>query len=122
MPQGLIETYDNLEEFQKKLSKQLQLCLAKNEYLLRLVSAPQVEVTPKISLSSQQNEQYALSQESQTLLKAASKQDDGTILNISNIGVRVIQAGGESFGGERGREAAKWEAALEELLGFLIIL
>ena len=69
-----------------------------------------------------QNEQYALSQESQTLLKAASKQDDGTILNISNIGVRVIQAGGESFGGERGREAAKWEAALEELLGFLIIL
>lgn len=54
-------------------------------------------------------------------MKAASKQDDGTILNISNIGVRVIQAGGESFGSERGREAAKWEAALEELLGFGLI-
>ena len=61
MPQGLIETYDNLEEFQKKLSKQLQLCLAKNEYLLRLVSAPQVEVTPKIKISpsSQQNGLFA---------------------------------------------------------------
>lgn len=121
MPQGLIETYDNLEEFQKKLSKQLQLCLSKNEYLLSLVSAPQVEVTPNVSPSTQQNEQYSLSQESQTLLKAASKQGDGTILKIAYIGGRVIQAGGESFGGERGREAAKWEAALEELLDFGLV-
>ena len=48
-------------------------------------------------------------------LKAAASRDDGSILKISHIGGRVIQAGGESFGGERGRESAKWEAALNEL-------
>ncbi|PXF64347.1 hypothetical protein [Kangiella spongicola] len=121
MPQGLIETYDNLEEFQKKLSKQLQLCLSKNEYLRGLVSATKDEVTPNSDQSSQQNEQYRLSQEAKTLLRSASSRDDGTILKMAYIGGRVIQAGGESFGGERGREAAKWEAALDELLNLGLV-
>ncbi|EAR28495.1 hypothetical protein [Pseudoalteromonas tunicata] len=121
MPQGLIETYDNLEEFQKKLSKQLQLCLAKNEYLRGLVPVTKVEVIPTSEQIPTQNEQYSLSQEAKSLLKAASNRDDGTILKMALLSGRLIQAGGESFGGERGRETAKWDAALEELLSYGLV-
>ena len=37
--QGLIETYENISNFRQKFSKQLQLCLAKNEYLQGLVKS-----------------------------------------------------------------------------------
>lgn len=114
-PQGLIETYDNLEEFRKKLAKQLQLCLSKNEYLQNLLSAPELEIISENSAISDLHQQYTLSEEAKTILKAAASRDDGTILKISFIGGRKIQAGGESFGGERGRDAAKWEAALNQL-------
>ena len=32
------------------------------------------------------------------------------------MGGITIQAGGQSFGGSRGKETAKWESALEELI------
>jgi hypothetical protein len=32
------------------------------------------------------------------------------------MGKRMIQAGGQQFGGERGRESAKWENALNNLI------
>ncbi len=115
-PQGLIETYDNLEEFRMKLAKQLQLCLSKNEYIQGLFAAPDVEIVSNTSASRGAGQQYMLSDEAITILKAAAARDDGTILKLSYMGGRVIQAGGESFGGEHGREAAKWEAALNQLV------
>ena len=115
LPQGLIESYDNIEEFQKKLSKQLQLCLLKNEYLQGLISAPSIEFEPEASTSHTSKHQYTLTEEAKTILKAAASRDDGSILKIASMGGRVIQAGGESFGGDRGRESSKWEAALNEL-------
>lgn len=114
-PEGLIETYDNLEDFSKKLSKQLQLCLSKNDYLQNILSTPAVEIVPDSLGAKDAPQHYTLSEEAKTILKAAASRDDGTILKLSMLGGRVIQAGGESFGGERGREAAKWEAALNQL-------
>lgn len=114
-PQGLIETYENLEEFRAKLSKQLQLSFTKNEYLKALFAAPEVEVVTENTATPDNRQQYSLSEEAKTILKAAASKEDGTILKLSMLGGRIIQAGGESYGGGHGREAAKWEAALNEL-------
>ena len=38
------------------------------------------------------------------------------ILKMAVLGGKFIQAGGQKFGGGRGREAPKWESALEELI------
>ena len=109
---GLIETYDSIEAFRSKLSKQLPLCLAKNAYLQGIHSTPHVEVTlPQISASPHS---YALTKEARSLLKAAASKD-GSILKIATLGGRFIQAGGQTFGEGRGRESARWEAALDEL-------
>jgi hypothetical protein len=111
--QGLIETYDSVEEFRSKLSKQLPLCLAKNAYLQGILEIPHVEVAlPQMSAS---RHSYALTEEARSLLKAAALKDDGSILKISHLGGRFIQAGGQTFGEGRGRERARWEAALDEL-------
>ena len=115
MPQGLIESYDNIEEFQKKLAKQLQLCLSKNEYLQGLISAPNIAFEPDVSASHPLTHNYKLTEEAKIILKAAASRDDGSILKVAYMGGRVIQAGGKSFGGNFGRESAKWEAALNEL-------
>jgi hypothetical protein len=111
--QGLIETYDSVEEFRGKFSKQLPLCLAKNKYLQGVLNSPTFEiVTPQMSSSPRP---YPLSEEARSLLKAAASTDDGAILKIAHLGGRFIQAGGQSFGEGRGRESARWEAALNEL-------
>jgi len=111
--QGLIETYDSVEEFRAKLSKQLAVCLAKNEYLQGILKTPYVEIAPPEVSTSPHS--YDLSDEARSLLRAAASRDDGSILKLSHIGGRFIQAGGQKFGEGRGRESARWEAALDEL-------
>lgn len=114
-PQGLIETYENLDEFRTKLAKQLQLSLSKNEYLQALFTTPELAVVAEISSIPDGRHKYTLTEEAKTILKAAASRGDGSILKLSMLGGRMIQAGGESFGEGHGREAAKWEAALNEL-------
>lgn len=115
-PLGLIESFDNLEQFREKFAKQLQLCLVNNPYLLSLVNEQKIirEVrTPEVERSAQG---LRLSDEARTLLKAAAEKENGTILKIAYMGGHVIQVSGKQFGGERDREAAKWENALNELI------
>lgn len=114
-PQGLIETYENLDEFQKKLTKQLQLCLSKNEYLEKLVKRPTIELEPQILPEAAASTTYHLSEAAQEILKTAASCNGTIIMSVSSSG-RTIQTGGKSFGGGHGREAAKWEHALKELV------
>lgn len=113
--QGLIETYENVPDFRQKFSKQLQLCLIKNEYLQSIIENGTEGQENNNAGTISGTFVYNISGEAKTILKAATEREDGTILKISYMGGRVIQAGGESFGGERGREGAKWENALSEL-------
>lgn len=113
--EGLIETYENISGFRQKFSKQLPLCLAKNEYLQGLIVSESDKEVPNSLATVTKKSLPTLSEEAKTLLKAAAARDDGTILKIAYLGGRAIQAGGKSFGGDRGRESAKWENALNEL-------
>lgn len=116
-PLGLVEFFDNSQQFREKLAKQLQLCLINNPYLQGLIR--EQSQTPEIVAGDfrEQPVRIALSETARTLLKAAASRQDGTIFKRAHIGgLIIIQAGGQSFGGERGREAAKWENALGELV------
>lgn len=113
--EGLIETYENISDFRQKFSKQLPLCLAKNEYLQGLIVSESDKEASNSLATVTKKSLPTLSEEAKTLLKAATARDDGTILKITYLGGRAIQAGGKSFGGDRGRESAKWENALNEL-------
>lgn len=115
---GLIEAFDTTDELERKFSKQLQVSLAKNPYLkgligthstLGLVGVPSIVSSP-IPIESR------LTVEAKQILKLAAVEKDGTILRVSYIGGKTIQVGGQQLGGESGRESAKWEAALDELI------
>jgi len=115
-PLGLVESFDDSEQFRGKFAKQLQLCLINNPYLQGLVGEQSTVQKVELAEAEQGSLGLRLSEEARTLLKAAAKKEDGRILKIAYVGGRVIQAGGQQFGGERGREAAKWENALNELI------
>ena len=113
---GLVEQFDDTNEFKSKFSKQLQITLTKNEYLKGLVTeSAEISVGVDTHIQPEQN-RYSLTEEAITLLKAAAQKDDGTILKVAYIGGKHIQAGGQQFGGGAGRESAKWESALNELV------
>ncbi|WP_273009960.1 hypothetical protein [Alcanivorax sp.] len=57
-----------------------------------------------------------LSSEASSILKAASKSKDGTIIKSESLGLPSIEAGGLTFGAKSHRDFAKNEAALEELV------
>jgi len=115
-PLGLVEFFDNSQQFREKLAKQLQLCLINNPYLQGLVREQSQIPEIVAGYFQKQPVRIPLSEAARTLLKAAASQEDGTILKLAYISGRAIQAGGQTFGGDRGREAAKWENALGELV------
>ncbi len=114
--QGLIETYDNADQFRQKLSKQLQLCLNKNDYLRDILDTPQVDSpTPEVVQASPAKLKFDLSEEEAALLKAASADENGMIARMEYMGGQQIQAGKTSFGEESRREFSRWDGALRNL-------
>jgi hypothetical protein len=114
-PLGLVESFDNSAQFKEKFSKQLQVCLINNSYLQGLVKAPPNALSINVVESDSDAPQFTLSADAKALLKEAASDEHGTIMKLAYIGGRHIQAGGKQFGGERGRDSAKWENALNEL-------
>lgn len=123
---GLVEEFDDTIEFKEKVGRQLQLCLHNNPYIQGLFPQPMTAVN-----NQEQSVQIAsaplmsgprMTKEAAVLLKAASKDEHGTILKMAVIGGRFIQAGGTSFGGQGGRESAKWEHALNELVALNFVV
>jgi len=113
--QGLIEEFENIDQFRAKLSKQLPLCLSNNTYLkgLTTLSLDPPRVVAAMELAT---ESYQLSEDARTLLKSAAQKSGGTILKLAHLSGRSIQAGDQSFGGDGPRESARWEGALDELV------
>lgn len=113
---GLIEEYDTIEEFRSKFYRHLQICLSQNPYIKSLLSTENELPSVRASPMETPKNSYRLSEDAVTLLKAAADNKSGTIINARYIGGHTIQAGSQSFGGQYGRESAKWEAALKELV------
>jgi hypothetical protein len=104
---GLLEEYDDLDDFREKFFRQLQLKLNDPALFLRPVLANEVNQSAQQGLE--------LSQEAKTLL-LASAENDGTLLVIEHLGGTDVCAGGRNFvEGDDRRSAAKWKAAVNEL-------
>lgn len=115
--QGLIDEFDNLDHFRRKLAKQLQMCLLHNSHIRGILAEAtngNAETLPKVA-SAEEPESFPLSEASRHLLKLAALNTDGVIIKTATFDGRHIQAGGQDLGGH-GKEAAKWEEALNELV------
>lgn len=131
--QGLIESFGNALDLRTKLRRHLQIVIRKNPYLKGLLDLARGNKSPDSLLGSASPYQpenplielaSALTEEARVLLREASADRGGTILKIGTLDGRFLQTNGKTFGGERGdrRESARWEYALDQLIGADLVL
>jgi hypothetical protein len=115
---GLVEEFDNLANFKDKFSQQLQICLHNNPYLKSVLSSIAADHIALESNNPIKNMPPGtnLSTEAKILLKEASKDKRGIILKITVMEGRFIETNERSYGGGIGRESARWEYALKQLV------
>ena len=105
---GLCESYADVADFRRKLSKQLQIVMNTDS-----IAAPSEDIE---EASSPDETAGPLSEEATRLLKAASADGGGAIYRMFYGGGAEIQANGEVFNSDSTpRTLARWENAIEEL-------
>lgn len=120
--QGLVETFFDEAEFKEKLKRHVQLALYKNAYLKPIfdgsqTGAPAAQNAPSMNkLDEAATLAATLSPEAAELLLEASRDPGGTLLMISMLAGRQVQAGKKQFGDMNDRRSlARWEYALQQL-------
>lgn len=112
MSRGLIEEYQNLEDFREKFLRQLSICVNTNEYLKMIAD----EAATALAMSSQEEASSpSLSDEAKILLLEATEGNSGDIYHIEAMSGSIIQTDNQAHGGNDAREVATWEFALEQL-------
>lgn len=112
---GLYHQFDDQIQFAEALNRHLGIHI--NTLLGAQSATSERPAVASLSLSQK------VSEASKILIKEASKDAYGTVMNLQSIGESEIQTNGKAFGSNAGaREAAKWQSALRELieLGFLV--
>lgn len=122
MTEGLVQTYESIDDFRMKLQRQLPLALQQNPYLQSIIDPSEgsyVMVNLDPDLASFRPSQPSLSEAGDILLRSAVQ--DGTVMVLRTLGGTHVQAGRESFGDNSPRDTARWTGAVEELVerGFL---
>ena len=117
-PTGLIEEYENIEQFREKIGQQIQLCIDNNVYIQNLVKG---NIARLDDATKKKNKKLSsLSETAEKLLKAASLVEEGKIYKTHYDALPCLQIGrnimGWNVAGGGGREYARWEHALEELV------
>lgn len=120
--QGLIETYDDQQDFRDKFRRQLATLINTHEYFAdqRQDTGPLIIDGGTFGESSRAIP--AMSAEAQHLLLEAAASGDGVVGKIAYIGGAIVQANGKNFvEPDNPRSRAAWEGAVDDLvdLGFL---
>ena len=116
MKQGLIQTYDTIDDFRERLRHQLPIMLGQHPYLAQ-IGKPIVDATIKGETVRTVN----ISEEAAMLLKAAAS-GGGHLLMIRSMNGLHVQAGSEMFGDpEDRRSMARWKAAADQLISYGLI-
>jgi hypothetical protein len=116
---GLIEGYENTEEFSEKFRRQLQIIVRDHIHF-----QDKVEKVPDggssylgETISRWVKNAVSLSGEATQLLIEATKDKNGIIMSLRFIGGSNIQSNGIQFADSQDRRSvARWEAALQELV------
>jgi hypothetical protein len=104
---GLIETFESPTKLRDKLFRQLSRIVPERF---------QSEAKGLIEESANRAPMPDVSPEGRALLRAASRDEHGSILYLKVLGGPIIQAAGEQLNDPRiAREQARWDSALEEL-------
>lgn len=105
--EGLIETFESPADLREKLFRQVSRIIP--ERFQSATTALTEEPTARMPTLD-------LLREARTLLKAASRDEHGSILYLKVMGGPIIQVAGEQVNEPRNaREQAKWDSALNEL-------
>lgn len=110
---GLVEEYESLSEFQRKLTRQLAQTVIRHFPSTKQDAHLGVKpiYTDKLRAS-------ALSLEAEQLLSQATLDPHGIILAITTFGGLTVETNGHSFADSgNARSEAKWRSAIQELLG-----
>src|SRR5690606_35579725 len=96
------------EQLKEKLKKEIEALRRERERMA-------------VGLSGRENDVRVSAQERE-ILKAAAQDKSGSIMRMSYIGGRTIQAGGRTFGEASSRDFAKYDSALKELVSKGLVL
>lgn len=114
--EGLIEIYDNIDDFREKLRRHLQLSISKNPYLSIIFDQSKIRSNPGASITSEKN-QTDISDEAKEMLFEAAQNGSGRIMKIFVVGGRYIQVANKNFGTSRDqREFVRYERGLQQLI------
>lgn len=106
---GLFETYDTVDDFRRKLSKDLQIVLNSDPFASAGAAPAGTNTTSAVTTSS-------LSPEATLLLQAASADASGTIMFERFGGGAEISSNDKVFNADQtARTIAMWQGAIEEL-------
>jgi hypothetical protein len=109
---GLVRTFNNLEDLKQKFSIHLPQILYSSPYL-----KVQCERSPDIIFAPTVTSKPAPSDEATILLLEGAEDKAGRVLKIEFLSGSYIQTNGKTFGKDVGPRAwARWEFALEQLV------
>lgn len=108
---GLIETYESIEEFRSKFTRQLALTVLRGFTDLTPLTEDEIEDI------ANQSHLPRLSEEAKQLLLEAAADHNGTVLSIGDKSGTIISSNNKRLA-EMGshRSEAKWKAAIEDLV------
>lgn len=120
MQNGLIQNYDNEEDFKKKLEKQIQISINDSNYITNILNnntamsgnGSSVPVVPSVDAII-----LSLDERSANLLIAASQDNDGSITKMAYMGGDMIMSNGQSFNQNNSpRDRAFWSSVLSRFI------
>lgn len=124
LKEGLIEVYDSIEQFEKKLSDHLTIIINTNSFFVKNNSFDDSLKND----SNVENLDYdlelirSLSEESKIILLEASQDNRGSVLKVRVRGGILIQTNSKQLVQDvNPRITAAWESALEELIQFNLL-
>lgn len=113
MKNGLVETYENPEDFRGKFRNHLQITLTSNDHLKNILEDAETDFVSVFENAL--SDRVALSNDAQCLLKEAANSD--ALITIRRyMGGSQVSAGHKQFAEPKNpKSIARWVAAAEEL-------
>src|SRR3954462_1556408 len=112
MGEGLVEPFKNEEDFRGKFRHQLQITLRNNPYLKDILEHSAKVPQGTVGLPPQVT---PISADARDLLTAAAATKEGQVFVRRRRNGTTIHIGGQVYGAEGPRSAARWEGAFGEL-------
>lgn len=116
-PLGLYQSFSSVDDLRQKFSKQFRLCINENEHVRK-----QIKKYSTIANEVEQGLQTVSFPEEAVQLLRGAVDGNGTVFKRDHLGGAIFQGGDFSIKTDgRGREDAKWRAAIQKLEDYNLI-